>query len=191
MNVVRDKKLSTRAFDAVSHGHRLGGRRRFVEQRGIRNLHAGEVAHHGLEIEQRFEPALRQLGLIGSVGRIPTGILQDVAQDDRGHVAIVVTHSDEAAAQRVFAGKRTNLVERGMLVDGFGQGEGTAEADCLGDGFVDQLVERQAADGPEHARNFLRVGSDVPTGKRRKFCRGGAAHGEAISRFARDSRRGI
>jgi hypothetical protein len=52
----------------VEHGHRLGGGGGFVEQRGVGDVEAGQVGDHGLEIEQRFEPALRDLGLVGRVG---------------------------------------------------------------------------------------------------------------------------
>ena len=38
----------------AAHGHRLGRRRRLVQQRGIGDLHRRKVHHHGLEIEQRF-----------------------------------------------------------------------------------------------------------------------------------------
>ena len=44
---------------------------------------AGQVADHRLEIQQRFEPALGNLGLIRRVLRVPAGIFQDVALDDR------------------------------------------------------------------------------------------------------------
>ncbi len=66
----------------MEHRHRFGGRRALVEQRRAGDLHAGEVPHDRLEIEQRLEPALRDLGLVGRVGRIPAGILEDVPEDD-------------------------------------------------------------------------------------------------------------
>ena len=59
MNIVRDEKFIPRTFDPVRHGHGLGGRGGLVEQRGIGNFHTGEVGHHGLEIEQGLEAALR------------------------------------------------------------------------------------------------------------------------------------
>ena len=43
---------------------------------------AGQVAHHRLEVEQRFEPALGDLGLIRRVRRVPAGVLEHVPQDD-------------------------------------------------------------------------------------------------------------
>ena len=38
---------------------------------------------HRLEVEQRLEPALGDLRLVGRVRRVPAGVLQDVALDDR------------------------------------------------------------------------------------------------------------
>ena len=56
---------------AVRHGHGLGGGGGLVEQRGVGELHAGEVDHHLLEVEHGLEPALADLGLVGRVGRVP------------------------------------------------------------------------------------------------------------------------
>ena len=57
--------------DAVQHRHRLAGGGRFVEQRGVGDLHPGQIADHRLEIEQRFEPALGDLGLVGRTAYHP------------------------------------------------------------------------------------------------------------------------
>ncbi len=59
------------ACRAAQQGHRLGGRGGLVEHGGVGDLHAGEVAHHRLEVEERLEPALADLGLVGRVGRVP------------------------------------------------------------------------------------------------------------------------
>ena len=54
-------------------------------------------AHHGLEVEQRFQAALRDLRLVRRVGRVPGRVLEDVAQDDVRRVRAVVALADEAA----------------------------------------------------------------------------------------------
>ena len=46
---------------------------RLVEQRGVGDVEAGQVGDHGLEIEQRLQPALGDLGLVGRVGGVPAG----------------------------------------------------------------------------------------------------------------------
>ena len=76
--------------EAMQHRRRLGRRGRLVEQRGIGNRHPGQIGDRCLEVEQRLEPALRHLRLIGGVGRVPPGILEDVAQDDARRNAAVV-----------------------------------------------------------------------------------------------------
>src|SRR6266545_548023 len=48
----------------------------------------------GLEVDERLEPALRDLGLIRRVLRVPARILEDVALDDPRGDAVVVAHAD-------------------------------------------------------------------------------------------------
>ena len=48
----------------VEHRHRFGGGGAFVEQRRRRDLHPGEIADHRLEVQQRLEAPLRDLGLV-------------------------------------------------------------------------------------------------------------------------------
>ena len=97
MTDFRDEKCVASAHDRVTKRHRLGRGGRFVEQRGIGDVERGQVGDHRLEIEQRFEPALRDLGLIRRVGGVPAGIFQDVALDDRRHDAIGVAGANEVA----------------------------------------------------------------------------------------------
>ena len=71
----------------LRHRHGLGRGGALIEQRGIGELEAGQVDDHLLEIEQRFEPALADFGLVGRVGRVPAGIFQHIAQDHLGRDA--------------------------------------------------------------------------------------------------------
>ena len=80
------------------HQHRFGGGRALVQQRAVADLHARERDHGGLEVQQRFEAALRNLGLIGRVGGVPGGVLEDVARDGGRDGTGVVAHADERAA---------------------------------------------------------------------------------------------
>ena len=65
------------------HGHRLGRGGGLVEQRGVGEVEAGQVHHHLLEVQQRLQPALADLGLVGRVGGVPARVLQHVALDHR------------------------------------------------------------------------------------------------------------
>ena len=81
----------------VGEGGGLGGGGAFVEQGGIRDFEPGKLDDHGLEVEESLEPALRNFGLVGGVGAIPTGILDNVAAEHRGRDGAVVTETDEGA----------------------------------------------------------------------------------------------
>src|SRR5690606_42136976 len=61
---------------------------------------------HGLKVEERFEAALRYLGLVGRVGRVPGGVLEHVATDHRGGVRAVETLTDHLGVDRVLCGER-------------------------------------------------------------------------------------
>ena len=94
-------RLAARLAHRQGQRHRLRGRRRLVEQRGVGDLEAGEVGHHGLVVEQRLEPALGDLGLVRRVGRIPAGILQHVPLHHLRGEAAGVAHADVGAEDPV------------------------------------------------------------------------------------------
>ena len=93
---VDEERVAVVAGRAAGQRHGLGGRGALVEHRGVGDLHPGEVAHHRLEVEQRLEPALADLGLVGRVGRVPGRVLQHVAEDDARRVGAVVARRRSA-----------------------------------------------------------------------------------------------
>ena len=97
--------------DAPAERHRLGGGGRLVEQRRVRDRQAGQVGDHRLEVEQRLEPALRDLRLVRRVGRVPGGVLEHVAQDDRRRDGAVVAQADHRRHHLVAVGERAQLGE--------------------------------------------------------------------------------
>jgi hypothetical protein len=156
----RGARLALRQ-ERLHHMHRLGGGRRLVQQRGIRDLESGQIAHHRLEVQEGFEATLRDLGLVRRVRRVPTGVLQDVSLDDRRRDAIGVTHAEIAPPNLVLGGDRVQLLEEGMLRFGRGQVEGLRDADRRRNRLVDQLVERAGSDLPEHHFDVRVVGTNV------------------------------
>ena len=90
----RGDKETCGSLEIVTEGHCLGSGRRLVEHRGIGNRHTRKIADHGLEIDKGLHAPLRDLRLIGSVGGIPAGVLQNIAADHGGKMCPVVSHTD-------------------------------------------------------------------------------------------------
>ena len=97
---------------ALGQRHRLGRRSRLVEHRRVGDRHAGEVADHRLEVDQRLQPPLRDLGLVRRVGGVPGRVLEDVAQDDAGRERAVVALADEALHHLVAGRDAAQLGQR-------------------------------------------------------------------------------
>ena len=120
---------------------------------------------HRLEIEQRLEPALGDLGLVGRVRGVPAGVLEDVPLDDRRRDAVVVAHPDERAENLVLRGDAPERLEELVLGLGRREIERAVVADAARHGVVDERVERRRAEDGEHARHLLFRGTDVAPGK--------------------------
>src|SRR5699024_11702506 len=71
---------------------RLGDGGGLIEEGGVGDVETGEVLGDLLEVQQRLEPTLGDLGLVRGVGGVPGGVLGEVAADDgrgaRGKVAV-------------------------------------------------------------------------------------------------------
>jgi len=72
------------------------------EQRGVGDLHSGQVDDHGLVVEQRLEAALGDFSLVGRVGRVPSWIFENVALDYGWQGGRVVPLTDVARKHLVF-----------------------------------------------------------------------------------------
>ena len=133
-----------------AHGHGLGRGGALVEQRGVGEVHAGEVGDHRLEVEQRLEPALGDLGLVRRVGRVPGRVLQHVAQDDAGGDGVRVAHADQRGQHLVAAGQGAQLGERlGLAAGRRGRSSGSSSRIDAGTTPVDQ--RRRATSSPSVA----------------------------------------
>ena len=126
--------------------HGLGGGGRLVEQRSVCDRQPGQVGDHRLEVEQRLQPALRDLGLVGRVRRVPAGVLEHVALDHRRGDAAVVAHADEAAEDFVAARDFVELDEGLCLGGGRRQFE-TAGGPGAADGYRYRLVHQRVQRG--------------------------------------------
>ena len=93
--LIHEERARLRLRHALRHGHRLGRRRRLVQKRGIGDLQPGQIADHGLEVQQRLQPALADLGLVGRVGGVPGGVLEHIALDRRRRHRVVIALPDQ------------------------------------------------------------------------------------------------
>ena len=135
---------------AMQQRHRLGSGRGLVQQRRGGDLHRGQIPHHRLEIEERFQPSLSDLGLIGRIGRVPRGVLEQVPQDDAGRDRAVITHADERVDAAILGRDAAQAIE--ILVLGLcrRQLQWLLQADALRQRGVDERIERAHANDAEH-----------------------------------------
>lgn len=151
--------------DGEAHGHGLSSGGAFIEERGTGEGEACEVGDHGLEVEERFEAALADLGLIGGVLGVPTGIFEDVAEDDRGRDGVGIAHADVGAHDAVLRCDALEAIERGELavgavVETF-EFKWASEADGGGNGGGDEGVHGSRADEGEHVVEFMFARAEV------------------------------
>ena len=88
-------------FCRLRHGHGLRRCGPFIQQGGIGHVHSGEIDHHALEVQQGLQPPLRDFSLVGRVGGVPAGILQDVALNYSRCDGPVITLPDKRLAQHI------------------------------------------------------------------------------------------
>ena len=150
----------------LHHVHGFRRRGGFIEQRSVRDLEGGQVADHRLKIEQRLEAALRDLGLVGRVLRVPTGVLQHVALDDRRRDAVGVPHPEEAPPDLVLVGDLAQLVEEIALGQGARERQRPAQADRARDRLLDELLEGGLAGDAEHLDDVAVARGDVSVNER-------------------------
>jgi len=141
--------------------HRLGGGGALVQQRGVGHRQPGEVGHHGLEGEQRLEPALRDLGLVGRVGRVPSRVLEHVALDHRRREAAGIALADVAPEHRVAGAEGPQLGERLALGEPGVERERRGLADGRGHHVGDEGVEVAVAQHLEHRGDLVEARTDV------------------------------
>ena len=132
---------------ALGHRHRLGRCGRLVQQRGVGHVQPGQVADHGLEVQQRLEPALTDLGLIGRVGGVPGRVFQDVAQDRRRRGGAVIALTDQRGQNLVLTRHLLSCGRARRVPSSPGPSPAAQFLPDRGrDGGVDQIVQRLEAD---------------------------------------------
>ena len=150
---------------AMHQRHSFGRSGRLVEQRGARHLHPRQIHHHGLEIQKRLQPALRDFGLVRRVRCIPARVLHHHPQDHAWREGVVVAEADVGPEDLVSVRQVSEAVEVLLLAFGGRQRERRLEPDRGRDRLVHQRVERWRADRPEHLVALVRRRPDVAARK--------------------------
>ncbi len=157
---VDDERAAGVGVHPVTERHRLGGGRGLVEQRRVRQVHAGEVGDHRLEVQERLEPTLGDLRLVRRVRRVPGGVLEDVALDDGRRDRARVAGAEQRDVHLIAVGEAAQLVGDGRLVGGGRQGEPVL-ADARRDDRGRERLEGVEAERREHGGLLGGVGADV------------------------------
>ena len=149
----------------MQHRHRFGRGGGFIEQRSVRDFHAGEVHHHGLEIDEHLQSPLGDFSLIWRVGRVPTRILEDVAEHHLRRDGVVITHADEAAEDLVLRCEAFEFAQEEGFVGGGWKVQILREADGGRDRLGDEIVEGSGAHRLQHGAGLAAVRADVSGGE--------------------------
>ncbi|MNM39129.1 hypothetical protein D3C81_499000 [compost metagenome] len=146
-----------RLAHALDQGHRFGGGRAFVQHRGIRDAHAGQVGDDLLEVQNRFQATLRNLWLVRRVRRVPGRVFKDVAQHDARGEGVVVALADQGFEHLVLAGDGFQARQRFLFRHRLrvrAQRQGALVADVGRYQGIDQRGARWIAEGREHGLLF-------------------------------------
>ncbi len=141
------ERFVTRA--AIRRGFHERGRA--VVHRRVRDVHARELADHRLVLVDVLQRPLRDLGLVGRVGREELRPAQHVI-DDRGHVVVVAPRPrerDQTGRRRVGVGQRAQTRGRLHLRQPLGKGQRLVEEHAARNG-LEQLVDVRDADSAKH-----------------------------------------
>ena len=162
---VNEEHLPACLRHPARHRHRFGGGRGFVEQRGIGQFQPGHVDDHLLEVQQRFQPALGDFGLVRRIGGVPAGVFRHIAQNHVRRQRRVVAEPDKGPGQDILAGDAGQLGEGDMLGDGAGQRQRIGAQDVGRHGLGGQLVQRIEAEDGEHGAHVSIARADMPRDK--------------------------
>ena len=158
---VYKKRFCLRLRHPLRHGHCFGTGCCLVQQGRIGNLKPRQIADHGLKIQQRLKSALRNLGLIGRIGRVPRWVFQNVPLDrgrcDRAMIAL----TDQAGQHFVFVGGDAHMLKHFALRHRLAKIERFFHADRWRQRIINQGRQRFRPNRLEHIRHFSRRRPDM------------------------------
>ena len=151
MEAAREDRLAA-ARDPPRHRDRLPAGGRAVIHGGVGDVAAVEARDLGLELEQRLERALGDLGLVGRVAGQELAALDQMIDARRDMMAIGAAAEEEGhlPGDQVAAGKAGQVTLDRHLAGMVGEARDLA-AEPGGLGHVDeQIVDRRSADRGQH-----------------------------------------
>ena len=150
---------------ALAHGHGFGRGGAFIQHGGVGQFHTCQVDNHLLEVQQAFQTALGDLGLVRGVGGVPTGVFHHIAQYHVGHDGVVVAHADVGLEHLILAGDGFDFSQRLIFADSNVQVQIVALANARRYGFLNQLIDRSYVQFRQHGVGLLGVGPNMATDK--------------------------
>ena len=159
--------------DGNTHAHRFGGRGALVQQACPGKRQAGQICNHGLKVQQCFQTPLRDLGLIGRVLRVPTGVLQNVTENHRRRDSAGVTHADARSIDLILAGDRLQALQKLGFATRFGDVQRCVEPNVGGHGRIGKRIQRRDVARMEQlAHDVIRLDLKLPDTERLQFLAG-------------------
>ena len=155
-----DKRL--RALAILAHGDRLSSSRRAVIVRGVRHVHAGQLADHGLEFKGALQNALADFRLIRRVAgdKLLTGC--DGANGGGNEVAVAACAAQNGLEHMVLFGKIRDLFAHLKLTQPLRKIERPPQQHLLRHIRV-EVVHAMDADLLQHLLPLRRSGRNVRT----------------------------
>src|SRR5699024_12700336 len=129
-----------------------------IGEGGVGDVETGEVLDDLLEVQQRLEPTLGDLGLVRGVGGVPGGVLDEVAADDGRGDRVKVALADELGAHDVLAGQVAQIGEA-VVFGAAGREVEPLVLDRGGGGRGREGGQRNVAAVAEHAPGSIGAGA--------------------------------
>ena len=153
--------VSLRALAVLAHGDRLGRGGRAVVVRRVRDVHAGQLTDHGLELKRALQNALADLRLIGGVAGDKLFAGGDGFDDRRDEVAVGARAAKNGLEDLVLFGHGGDGLAYLKLAQALGDVQPAAPQEhFLRDGLV-QPFQAVDPDGGEHFFPFRSRGGNV------------------------------
>ena len=151
--------------------HRLCSRSGLIQQRSVGNREPRQLADQGLKVEQRFEAALGDFGLVRGVSGVPGRVLEHMAFDQRRGRGVVITQANQRATDTIAGSHQTQFRQRFGLTAAMGHGLNRRPLikNCPGHHSPHEGIEIGEPKQLEHALLIGLVRADVALHKRREL----------------------